>query len=689
MLAATQRDYPVGITSSVSRWAFVLAAVLVILAGNLAAQCFDCHADPDFTMVDSSGTTVSLYVDSTIFAHSVHGSLDCTDCHTEATDIPHPEHMGPVDCGSCHTDVAETYQFHGFKKQIAGKRFPDCHDCHGTHNILPPSDPRSTANPNNLPTTCGRCHENKAIVGPYHIPMISPVEIYETSVHSRMRGGDSGLVATCIDCHSEKGTAHEIFAPSNPQSTIYHFNIPQTCGQCHHKIEDQYRRGVHGQAAARGETDTPVCTDCHGAHAILAVDDPKSRVSPTRISLTVCAPCHESDQLNVKYGLPTNIMQSWRHSYHGLKSTDGDPSVANCSSCHRSHLILPMTDTASSIAPANVQATCARCHPTITKQLASIEIHKTTGIFLNPTGQAFRAIYMVAIIVIIGLMVIHWLIDLRRRIIVLNRGPQVQRMNRNELWQHTLLMVTFTILAITGFAFHYSGSWWARMLFGWPGGFVARRLIHLIAAILFIGTAIWHFRYLFSKRGKQFIRDIFPRGRDFSQFFLTMAYDLGLRKDHPHFGRFSYIEKAEYWALVWGTAVMTVTGISLWFGTRTESLLKVGAVGVMLVIHFYEAILATLAILIWHFYSTIFNPPVYPNNPSWYTGKMPLEMFREEHSADPALKEMDNAGEHPDMRETPARVDLDEASGKSGESNDEGDQDTSYDDRSPPADRPE
>jgi cytochrome b subunit of formate dehydrogenase len=546
--------------------------------------------------------------------------------------------MAPVDCGNCHTDVAATYQYHGFKKEKPGELFPACWDCHGTHNILSPDNPKSTANPNNLPKTCGRCHEDKAIVGQAHIPMISPVEIYETSVHSRLRGADSGLVATCIDCHSEQGTAHVILAPSNPKSTIYHFNISHTCGRCHQEIEKKYERGVHGQAAARGETDTPVCTDCHGSHAILHVKDPKSRVSPTKVSLTVCAPCHVSEQLNVKYGLPTNIMASWRHSYHGLKSTDGDPRVANCSSCHRAHLILPMTDSASSIAPANVQATCAKCHRSITPQLASIEIHKTKGIFLNKTGRTVRGIYIVAIILIIGAMIVHWLIELRKRIRVLNQGEQVVRMHRNELWQHTLLMVTFTVLAITGFAFHYSGSWWARFLFGWPGGFVVRRAIHLVAALLFVGTAVWHLIYLFSRRGKQFLWDIFPRMKDFVQFFQTMAYDLGLRREPPKFGRFSYIEKAEYWALVWGTVVMTVTGAALWFGTFTESLLKVGAVGVMLVVHFYEAILAGLAILIWHFYSTIFNPPVYPNNPSWYTGKMPKEMFLHEH-ADAPLEE--------------------------------------------------
>jgi cytochrome b subunit of formate dehydrogenase len=341
----------------------------------------------------------------------------------------------------------------------------------------------------------------------------------------------------------------------------------------------------------------------------------------------------------VKYGLPQNGITSWQHSYHGLKSTDKDPTVANCSSCHRAHLILPATDPKSSIAPGNIQKTCAHCHPAITPALASIPIHGTPGVFLNSTGRVFRNIYIVAIIVIIGSMTLHWLIDLLKQIRLLNRGPQVVRMMRDELGQHTLLMVTFTVLATTGFAFHYSGTWWAKFLFGWPGGFQLRRLIHRVAAILFILTAVWHVGYLLGQRGRRFFRDIFPRTRDFRQFAQTMAYDLSLRPDPPRYARFSYIEKAEYWALVWGTAVMTITGLALWAGAFTERSLAVSALGVMLVIHFYEAILATLAILIWHFYSTIFSPPVYPNNPSWYTGKMPEWMYRHEHPDDPALRQ--------------------------------------------------
>ncbi len=619
----------------IRRLTVVAGAALMLTDASSRAACLDCHGVPGFSAPDSSGTQVALHVDPAVLAGSIHGSLQCTDCHTGAGQIPHPARMAPVACDGCHADVAAAYRYHGFRREEPGALDPACRDCHGTHDILPAADPRSSTHPDRLPVTCGRCHENQAVVGRYHIAMTAPVRQYEASVHSRASRAGGAPVATCIDCHSAGGTAHAILAPIDPQSTINRFNIARTCGRCHSRIATDYARGVHGQAAARGEPDTPVCTDCHGAHAILPVADPASRVSPTRVSLSVCAPCHENEQLNVKYGLPTGIMKSWRHSYHGLKSTDGDPRVANCASCHRAHLILPASDPASSISPSRVQTTCARCHRSISPQLARIEIHRTNGIFLNATGRAFRSIYIVAIVVIIGLMVIHWLVDLSKRIRVLNRGEQVVRMQRNELWQHTLLMVTFTVLTITGFAFHYSGSWWARWLFGWPGGFVLRRVIHLVAAVVFTGAAVWHLVYLGTARGRRFLKDVFPRGRDFRQFFETMGYDLDLRPERPRFGRFSYIEKAEYWALVWGAVVMAVTGFALWFGTTTESLLKVGALGVMLIVHFYEAVLAGLAILIWHLYSTIFNPPVYPNNPSWYTGRMPRDVYREEHADDP------------------------------------------------------
>jgi cytochrome b subunit of formate dehydrogenase len=91
------------------------------------------------------------------------------------------------------------------------------------------------------------------------------------------------------------------------------------------------------------------------------------------------------------------------------------------------------------------------------------------------------------------------------------------------------------------------------------------------------------------------------------------------------------VEKFEYWALLWGTIIMAVTGISLWFENTVVKVLPKVVLDVMLVIHYYEAWLATLSILIWHLYSTVFSPAVYPMNPSWISGNMPVEQFRHEH----------------------------------------------------------
>jgi cytochrome b subunit of formate dehydrogenase len=119
--------------------------------------------------------------------------------------------------------------------------------------------------------------------------------------------------------------------------------------------------------------------------------------------------------------------------------------------------------------------------------------------------------------------------------------------------------------------------------------------------------------------------------KDLKDFLQRIRFNLGKSKDTPRFGRFSYVEKAEYWALIWGNGVMIITGILLWFDNYFIQFLPKGVLDVSLIIHYYEAILASLAILIWHLYSTVFNPQVYPMNPSWLNGKMPKEMFEHEH----------------------------------------------------------
>jgi len=591
-------------------------------------DCLSCHESTHNEKADTYDAALKM---------SIHTGFDCVMCHSSIEELPHPEKLPRVNCGDCHSEASEVYTRHGRQKVGSGPDIPNCEDCHGKHDILPPSDKNSRVNPQNLPKTCGFCHENINLTEKHEILYGKAVEVYRSSVHGQAALGGVYVAATCNDCHSTGGTAHRILGPGSSESSINHFNIPKTCGQCHRNIEKDYWEGIHGKLVDRGETDAPVCTDCHGEHGIISPSDPRSRVSPTRVAEATCSPCHESARLNEKYGLPTGRLQTYVDSYHGLKSKAGDLTVANCASCHGAHRILPHTDSTSSIYPANLTETCGECHPGISSEMAKTRIHGTPGITSTPAASVVQYIYIIAIFVIIGTMILHWLIDLRKKIKHVLNKEQTRRMTLGEVWQHTLLMVTFIVLVITGFALRHSESWWVDFIFGWEGGFPLRGIIHRVAAVLFILAALWHIAYLLTQRGKKFIKDMWPTKHDLADFFHMNGYNLGMLKTRPQMGRFTYIEKAEYWALVWGTVVMIFSGFFLWFDNVAVEWFPKGFLDIMLVVHYYEALLASLAILIWHMYSTIFNPDVYPMNPAWINGNMPTDWYKHEHPTDPVF----------------------------------------------------
>ncbi len=647
--------------------AFSLCSFATAVADN--STCLECHGTRDM-FEDYGPRADSLVVTAEQVGQSAHATFECSSCHADlagVSDFPHAEKLAKVNCGSCHEEETSIYQWHGRLRVGVGEDIPNCADCHGTHDILPSTDRHSKVNPINLPRTCASCHENLDLVKKHKIPLERPIEVFESSVHGRASTAGVHLAATCNDCHSTAGTAHRILPAGNTESSINHFNIPKTCGKCHRNVEQDYWEGIHGQLTERGETDSPVCTNCHGEHGILPLRDPRSPVSPSRVAEATCSPCHESARLNEKYGIPTGRLKTFVDSYHGLKSKTGDVTVANCASCHGGHRILPSTDSASSINQGNLQKTCGHCHPGISVAAATAPIHGSPGVSRTPIAGIIKNIYIVIIFVVIGGMVLHWLIDLRKQIHLVNLRKQFVRMTFNEVWQHTFLMVTFIVLVVTGFALRFSDAWWVQLLFGREGGFPLRGTIHRVSAILFILTAMWHVGYLLRPRGRQFIIDMMPGKSDISEFKQMIYYNLGRSASRPSFGRFSYVEKAEYWALVWGTVIMAITGLFMWEESLAVKFFPKGFLDVMLVIHYYEAWLATLAILIWHMYSTVFSPAVYPMNPSWYTGKMPEDVYRHEHPGDPALPPTStNEAEHLSDRRTPSNEGDEGGSGKSG-----------------------
>ena len=164
------------------------------------------------------------------------------------------------------------------------------------------------------------------------------------------------------------------------------------------------------------------------------------------------------------------------------------------------------------------------------------------------------------------------------------------------------------------------------------GGMNLRGLIHRLAALVMIGAAIYHIYFLLvTRRGRYELKEMFPVVKDAIDVFQNIKYLLGITSEKPRFKRFNYIEKSEYWALVWGTIVMVITGFILWFEVETMKFFPKWISDVSEVIHYYEAWLATLAIIVWHFYYVIFNPDVYPMNWIWLNGKISREDMEHEH----------------------------------------------------------
>jgi cytochrome b subunit of formate dehydrogenase len=311
--------------------------------------------------------------------------------------------------------------------------------------------------------------------------------------------------------------------------------------------------------------------------------------------------------------------------------------VANCASCHGVHNILPSSDPRSTINRANLDATCGKCHTGVTHKFTLNKVHMERGLSMDIGSVAVRWvrwIYLILIFAVIGAMFLHNAIIWRSKAAARHRmqNPGMVRMTENQRWQHLVLLASFIVLVITGFALKFPNSWIAEAL---GMGERLRSITHRVAGVILIGAGIYHLFYIaVTKDGRRLIRDFAPAPKDAFDAWGTMLYYLGLSRKKPEFGRFSYAEKAEYWALVWGTALMAVTGIMLWAKVWVGDLLARWWVDVATAVHFYEAILATLAILVWHFYQVFFDPDVYPMNWAWWDGKMPVHHYREEHGLD-------------------------------------------------------
>ncbi|MCK5088081.1 MAG: cytochrome c3 family protein [Melioribacteraceae bacterium] len=586
--------------------------------------CFECHDAEDHTLV---------------LAESVHKDLMCADCHNWVSqniekhqeDLPFAQ---TADCYLCHNNVAQEHResIHGISIAEGIEESAQCWDCHGSHQIINVHKEESPVNSDNISFTCGKCHDDEKLVEKFDIPVVCPSKLYASSVHAKViEEGKDG--ATCTSCHG----AHTIKNLVQPGSSISPLEIPNTCGECHQEITEKYKKSMHWIRAQQGVRFAPVCNDCHCEHGVSAINSaefPGDEIR--RLQEETCIQCHQSPMVANRTGLEGGQANQYQDSYHGLAFMRGDTESAMCVDCHGVHEILPSKYPESMVSKENVTNTCRKCHEDATEIFSQSYSHQTLSEEARYVEGIVQNFYFWLIITVIGGMVLHNLIifvyEIRRRRRKEKNVITLPRFTKNEVVQHILLLTSFIILAITGFALKYPDSFWAEGLLSLGLSETIRQNTHRVSAVIMIVLSFYHVGYLlFTRRGRDVLKEFIPSLQDLRDVVDNMKYYLRISKKHPHFGQYDYAEKAEYWALIWGTFVMGATGLVLWFPTVVGDWAPIWFIKVNEIIHFYEAILASLAILVWHWFFVIFHPKEYPMSFTWIDGKMSLESFRHHH----------------------------------------------------------
>lgn len=232
---------------------------------------------------------------------------------------------------------------------------------------------------------------------------------------------------------------------------------------------------------------------------------------------------------------------------------------------------------------------------------------------------------------------------------------EYQRFNVVERIQHVILFVTFLLLTFTGWVVKYPEvtvehqSWWIAM---WGGAKMAGR-IHRVAGITMLIDFAWHCAYLAYSlaTGKMKLRantTILPLPKDVIDAVKNIMYFVGLSKEKPKFGRFSYIHKFDYWAVFWGMGIIGLSGLFLAFPVQSSVIFPLWSINwiweIISIMHSDEALLAIVFILFWHFYNEHLRYDKFPMSTTWITGRISIEMMKHEHPLEYEIEFGDKKG---------------------------------------------
>jgi len=639
------------------------------LSAHAVLGCRDCHSDikvfphpAEIVRVQCATCHEDEAKSLSASAHSLLGQSACASCHGGVHELSIAAKLLPATCLECHASEVEEFadSIHGQALKKGDRDAPKCGSCHGDiHGVKPASEPDSFVSDRRLASTCAKCHSDPGFLSRHQIPVAHPVESYEQSVHGRAVRAGSEKAANCNDCHGN----HDIYPARDGRSRVNHWRVSETCGSCHKEIAANYKESVHGVAVGAGVKDAPACVDCHGEHLILGPQNPASPVYAANVSAETCGRCHGSARMAQLYDLPADRVPSYADSYHGLALKGGKITVANCASCHGVHNIFKSADPRSTVNAANLSKTCGHCHQGADRSDYAIgPIHVRTEAGPNhPIVKWIRWTYWVLIPATLGFMLLHNLLDLlsklARRHPRHESGEVALRMNLGFRFAHWGIMASFPTLVVTGFALKYPDSWWAKPLLLWETNAGVRGGLHRTAAIVLLLATLYHFVHLaLRKRDRSFLSAMIPTVKDFTDVSDVFRYNLGLTRQEPRFAKFNYAEKMEYWAFLWGTVAMGLSGFLLWFNNFSLRHFPKWMTDAATAVHWYEALLATFSILIWHFYVVIFDPMVYPMDTAWLDGKISADHYR--HTRPAYYRALARAG----LLETPGKFEDSETS---------------------------
>jgi predicted CXXCH cytochrome family protein len=599
-------------------------------------DCLTCHSDKNLT---SSKDHRSLFVDSQQTTQSIHAQISCAQCHTDVSvsRVRACETIkNKVDCSICHSQQTELYQqgIHGQLFQEGNPNAPSCIECHGTHATLSHKNLKSPTYPTNVPTLCARCHrENGKAALLYKGTEHNIKTNYVESIHGKGLL-KSGLVvtATCTSCH----TAHKQLSASDPESSVNRNNIAATCSQCHKGVYEKYINSVHAIGKSKSSKLLPACNDCHSAHTIKRTD-----VSDFKFEIMdKCGKCHK------------DISETYFQTVHGKAANLGYTKSAKCHDCHGSHEIRSVTDPQSTLSREHIVITCQKCHTGATKRFAGYLTHAT-----HHDPQKYPWVFW-TFWFMTSLLVGTFTMSLFHTLLWLPKSLQMRRLHPPKPYPlsekqyvrfpvfyrilHIIMIISFLTLTVTGMTLKFSYTPWALLLSKILGGFEVSGFLHRCAAMTLFGLFIAHFWHLIflkkseSKSWKELIfgpDSILFSKKDWQEFLASMKWYTG-KGPYPRYGRWTYWEKFDYFAVLWGIMVIGTSGLMLWFPEIFTHVLPGWVINVATIIHSDEALLAAGFIFTIHFFNTHFRPEKFPMDTVIFTGRMSLEELKRERPAE-------------------------------------------------------